>query len=88
MGAYSHFSPAQVLLVTVPCCVSWSSQVSLPIAPASSTVHTWTLQKPGTPWLSWLNSEQFCLFPSPTETRVEFFQRLSIGKAKGKQSQK
>lgn len=26
--------------------------------------------------------------PSPTETRVEFFQRLSVGKEKGKQSQK
>lgn len=49
-------------------------------APGSCAAHTWTLQEPGTPWPPWPKNGQFSLFPSPTETRVEFFQRLFIGK--------
>lgn len=34
-----------------PCCVLFPGLP--PNSPASSTVHTWALQEPGTPWPSW-----------------------------------
>lgn len=88
VAAHSHLSPAQVPLVTTPWPRGHSVfQASLRTALPPPRSTPGLPRGPG-PVAALAEAWTSPLLPSPTETRVEFFQRLSIGKGKGKQSQK